>query len=126
MLFQSCVWGIAYAIDNRDITNVCAGLDLRERAGYTKKIIQFHTKINKDQVPAEVTVYIADENNEWYAGEAPVQQIASRIAACRGTSGSNPEYVYKLATEMRRIAPGEDDRHLFELETALKNIENIL
>jgi len=70
-------------------------------------------------------VYIAEENNEWYAGEASVQQIASRIAACHGTSGPNPEYVYKLAAEMRRIAPGEDDRHLFELETALQNLESI-
>lgn len=105
--------------------NVCAGLDLRERAGYTKKNIQFHTKTNEDEVPFEVMVYIADENNEWYAGEAPVQQIASRIAACHGKSGSNSEYVYKLAAEMRQIAPGEDDRHLFELETALKNTEMI-
>ncbi|XP_060867678.1 putative glutathione-specific gamma-glutamylcyclotransferase 2 isoform X2 [Metopolophium dirhodum] len=120
----SRVWGIAYAIDNRDIDNVCAGLDLRERAGYTKKVIQFHTKTNEDQIPSEVTVYIADENNEWFAGEAPIQQIASRIAVCRGTSGSNPEYVYKLAAEMRRIAPEEDDKHLFELEMALKSIEN--
>lgn len=99
-------------------------MDLRERAGYTKKILQFHSKINEDQVPSEVTVYIADENNEWYAGEASVQQIASRIAACHGSSGSNPEYVHKLAAEMRRIAPEEDDKHLFELETALQNIEN--
>lgn len=104
---------------------MCAGLDLRERAGYTKKVIQFHTKTNEYEVPIEVTVYIAEENNEWYAGEASVQQIASRIAACRGTSGPNPEYVYKLAAEMRRIAPGEDDQHLFELESALQNIENI-
>jgi cation transport regulator ChaC len=99
-------------------------LDLRERAGYTKKVIQFHTKINDDQIPSEVTVYIADENNEWYAGEASVQQIASRIAACSGTSGPNPEYVYRLAAEMRRIAPGEDDGHLFELETLLRIIES--
>ncbi|XP_015370814.1 PREDICTED: putative glutathione-specific gamma-glutamylcyclotransferase 2 isoform X2 [Diuraphis noxia] len=122
----SRVWGIAYGIDNRDIDNVCAGLDLRERAGYTKKVIQFHTKTNEDQIPSEVIVYIADENNEWFAGEAPIQQIASRIAICRGTSGSNPEYVHKLAAEMRRIAPEEDDKHLFELEMALKSIENSL
>lgn len=100
-------------------------MDLRERAGYTKKVIQFHSKINEDQVPSEVIVYIADENNEWYAGEASVQQIASRIAVCCGSSGSNPEYVHRLAAEMRRIAPEEDDKHLFELEAALQNIENI-
>lgn len=99
-------------------------MDLRERAGYTKKVIQFHTKTNEEQIPSEVTVYIADENNEWFAGEASIQQIASRIAVCRGTSGSNPEYVHKLAAEMRRIAPEEDDKHLFELEMALKSIEN--
>jgi len=99
-------------------------LDLRERAGYTKKVIQFHTKTNDDRIPSEVIVYIADENNEWFAGEASIQQIASRIAMCRGTSGSNPEYVHKLAAEMRRIAPEEDDKHLFELEMALKSIEN--
>lgn len=119
------MWGIAYEIDDRDMDNVCAGLDFRERAGYTKKVIQFHTTTVEDQVPFEVTVYIADEKNEWYAGEASVQQIAARIAACRGSSGSNSEYVYKLAAEMRRIAPKEDDKHLFELETALQNIENI-
>uniref|UniRef100_A0A2S2NC25 glutathione-specific gamma-glutamylcyclotransferase n=1 Tax=Schizaphis graminum TaxID=13262 RepID=A0A2S2NC25_SCHGA len=121
---ESKVWGIAYAIENRDIDNVCAGLDLRERAGYTKKVVQFHTRTNENQIPSEVTVYIADENNEWFAGEASIQQIASRIAICSGTSGSNPEYVHKLAAEMRRIAPEEDDKHLFELEIALKSIEN--
>lgn len=88
-------------------------------------MIQFYTKTNENQLPSEVTVYIAEENNEWYAGEASIQQIASRIAICHGISGSNLEYVFRLAVEMRRIAPGEDDRHLFELEAALQNITNM-
>ncbi|XP_050425424.1 putative glutathione-specific gamma-glutamylcyclotransferase 2 [Adelges cooleyi] len=120
---ESCVWGIAYAIDDREINQVCASLDFRERSGYTKKVIQFFTNSPDDEAPKKVTIYIADENNEWYAGEAPIQQIASRIIMCHGTSGPNPDYVYKLASEMRRIAPDEDDKHLFELEAALKLID---
>jgi len=71
--------------------------DINLRAGYTKKVVQFHAKTNENQISHyEVTVYVADENNEWFAGEASIQQIASRIVVCSGTSGSNLEYVHKI------------------------------
>jgi cation transport regulator ChaC len=47
-----------------------------------------------------------------------VTEMAAQIAASIGPSGSNPEYVFKLAEAMR--AMGVMDEHLFELERAVR------
>ena len=36
--------------------------------------------------------------------------------SCWGPSGSNVEYVVRLAEAMRRLAPGHSDPHLFGVE----------
>ena len=57
-----------------------------------------------------------------YLGPAPLGDIARQIVKCKGPSGCNTEYVLNLAQEMRKIAPGVDDQHLFSLEGHIREI----
>ncbi|XP_054271908.1 putative glutathione-specific gamma-glutamylcyclotransferase 2 [Macrosteles quadrilineatus] len=125
------VWGIAYRIENSDKQMVLRHLDFREKNGYVKISVKFypvdfiHTVENRPckGQPCELVIYLADKSNEHYAGEADIETIARQVIEASGPSGPNKEYVYKLAEYMRKIAPGEDDPHLFALEAAVKRLE---
>jgi len=45
-----------------------------------------------------------------------------QVAACRGFSGSNAEYVTRLADFLRQHVPLDDDRELFELDARVRRI----
>lgn len=57
------------------------------------------------------------------SGPASVEDIAKQIINCSGPSGTNKDYVYKLAETLRNLMPGVKDDHLFALEEALKKLE---
>lgn len=76
-----------------------------------------------DEAPFYLTIYIGEEDNPNYAGTENIDTIANHILVSRGISGSNTEYLYKLASAMRTIAPGVQDEHLFALERAVKQLE---
>lgn len=76
-----------------------------------------------DETPFYLTIYIGEEDNPNYAGTENIDTIANHILVSRGISGSNTEYLYKLASAMRTIAPGVQDEHLFALERAVKQLE---
>jgi len=63
-----------------------------------------------------VELYIADETNRLWLGEAPLEAIATQVMACKGPSGHNVEYVLCLAAFMRQCVPEVTDEHLFKLE----------
>lgn len=147
------VWGLAYKISTENIDNVVNHLDFREKGGYKKKTVLFYpcnfsksvqgtsnanvlssdlmqTSIStaslsfaSDEAPFYLTIYIGEEDNPNYAGTENVDTIANHILISRGISGSNTEYLYKLASAMRTIAPGVRDEHLFALERAVKHLE---
>ncbi|CAH2054627.1 unnamed protein product, partial [Iphiclides podalirius] len=116
------VWGIAYKIRSEDIENVTNHLDFREKNGYCKKSVTFYPK-DKSVEPFDLTLYIASNENESYAGPASLEEIAKQVISCHGPSGSNKEYVYNLARAMREIAPDVEDEHLFSLEETLRRLE---
>lgn len=78
----------------------------------------------QDPPPFYLTIYIGEEDNPNYAGMENIDTIARHILISRGISGFNTEYLYKLASAMRTIAPGIQDEHLFTLERAVKKLEN--
>ncbi|XP_028160365.1 putative glutathione-specific gamma-glutamylcyclotransferase 2 [Ostrinia furnacalis] len=119
---NSKVWGVAYKIRTEDIDQVTKHLDYREKNGYSKKTVTFHPK-DKSIEPFSLTLYIATEENESYAGAASVEDIAKQVVNCQGPSGPNKEYVYNLAKAMRQLAPDVYDEHLFALETSLRQID---
>jgi len=147
------VWGIAYKISSENIDNVVNHLDFREKGGYKKKTVLFYphnlsksvesssnaniplnnlskmsfstTSLSNtsDEAPFYLTIYIGEEDNPNYAGIENIDIIAKHIFLSRGISGSNMEYLYKLASAMRTIAPCVQDEHLFTLEKTVKQLE---
>ena len=67
-----------------------------------------------------VLVYVATERSRHYLGDCDLDTMSSQIIEARGPSGSNIEYVLKLAEYCRNNIPEDTDNHLFELEGRLK------
>ncbi|PWG61912.1 gamma-glutamylcyclotransferase [Spiribacter halobius] len=105
--------GMAYRVTPA----VFGRLDYREKNGY----LRFATELTlADGRAAEGLVYIATADNEAFAGEAPLPDIARQIAEAAGPSGSNREYLLRLAQALRNL--GADDPHVFELERLVKGV----
>ena len=64
-------------------------------------------------------VYIADHQNAAFLGEAPLEVIANQICHSKGPSGSNGDYLTKLATALKDLRI-EDD-HVFQLDAMVRN-----
>ncbi|KAM3956470.1 putative glutathione-specific gamma-glutamylcyclotransferase 2 [Aphomia sociella] len=122
---DSIVWGVAYKIRSKDIEQVTNHLDFREKNGYSKKTVTFHPKDNSVE-PFELTLYVATEDNQSYAGPASIEDIARQVIKSKGPSGTNKEYVYNLAEAMRQLVPTVKDEHLFALEAAVRNLDTDL
>lgn len=112
-------------------------LDHREKNGYQRHSVTFYpyqstaaaAEFSKQTVvagaakPRPICLYLATEDNESFAGELPLSELAAQVFSARGPSGANVEYVYRLADAMRSLFPGEPDEHLFELERLLRELE---
>lgn len=144
------VWGVAYKISPQDIDKVVKHLDYREKGGYERKSVIFYPshpikpvgthsfsngatpsdlqssnmfQTRCENAPFCITIYIGNENNPNYAGVEDIGTIAKHILVSHGPSGPNTEYLYKLASAMRLVAPGIQDEHLFTLEATVKALE---
>ncbi len=75
--------------------------------------------------------YLATSNNPFFTGQEPIDIIARQIVLASGPSGSNREYLYKLATAVRQLVMDDNlvdtitngDPHLFELENLVRALE---
>ncbi len=103
--------GVAYRIAPQSF----AALDFREKNGYRRITEPLHFK---DGTTAEGTVYLASEDNHAFLGPASEDEIAAHIAGAVGPSGSNRDYVIRLAAALRELAA--EDRHVFALEALLR------
>ena len=107
---QAICHGMAYLVTPEEF----AHLDHREKNGY----LRLATEIRfEDGSSAEGLVYIATQENAAYLGPASEQAIARQIAASRGPSGPNSEYLLELARALREL--GKDDPHVFAIERHL-------
>lgn len=70
--------------------------------------------------PGALTYIGSDDRaaNPNWGGAAPLDVLAAQIAAARGPSGSNAEYLLLLAAGLRAI--GADDGHVFDLEARVR------
>ncbi len=108
--------GAAYRIEAHDADEVLRHLDHREKGGYARHevTLRFH---DDALAPARGLLYLATLENANYLGPAPLDAIAAQVLAASGPSGTNVEYVLRLASELRRM--GESDPHVFSLEALL-------
>ncbi|XP_046387377.1 putative glutathione-specific gamma-glutamylcyclotransferase 2 [Ischnura elegans] len=134
---EARVWGVAYKINECDVEAVSQHLDYREKDGYDKVTITFFpvicpvrshcdvvTKLPEElPEPFQMCVYIGKESNCFFAGEAPLEDMARQILEAEGPSGTNREYLYQLAESTRLLFPQCQDEHLFQLEAAVKALD---
>jgi glutathione-specific gamma-glutamylcyclotransferase len=114
------VYGAAYEISNEDEASVRHVLDVREKDGYT--IIETTFYPNGPANPQRACyTYMAQPDNPFWGGDAPVDRIAEQIARARGPSGPNREYLFQLADAIRTITT-DNDEHLFQLDQLVKEI----
>jgi glutathione-specific gamma-glutamylcyclotransferase len=107
--------GMAYLVTPEEF----AHLDHREKNGY----LRLATEIRFDTGSSvEGLVYIATQENAAYLGPASERDIARQIAASRGPSGPNSEYLLGLAKALREL--GKDDPHVFAIERHLAEFDD--
>ncbi len=108
--------GRAYRVgaDARDA--VIAGLDHREKGGYALRDVDILFEAGR--APVRGVVYIATPGNPNWLGRADMAEIAAQVAAAAGPSGSNAEYVLRLADAIRSM--GAEDPHVFAVAGRLE------
>ncbi|XP_035719381.1 putative glutathione-specific gamma-glutamylcyclotransferase 2 isoform X2 [Vespa mandarinia] len=116
------VWGLAYKISIENVNNVVAHLDFREKDSIVNINNTMVVPVTEKD-PFYLTIYIGNKDNPNYAGVEDIDTIAKYIFTAHGPSGSNREYLYKLATVVRTLIPNANDEYLFLLEKAVKNLE---
>lgn len=90
-------------------------LDYREKNGY----LRVTTRLDFGRGDAaEGLVYVASQRNEAWLGPASVAEITQRVAGSAGPSGTNSDYVLRLAAGLRDL--GAEDPHVFAVEARLR------
>jgi len=102
--------GIAFRVARHARDEVIEFLDHRERGGYRRVDTMLHLH-EGDAVSG--LVYIASTDNPNFVGPAPVREIAHIVRTRTGPSGTNAEYVLRLARALDEI--GAVDDHVAEL-----------
>ena len=133
-------YGIAYEIKLENMEKTFEHLNVREKCGYSLNEVDFHTSLDinqKIQKPLLCVCYFANETNIYYSPESDTNKIAKQIYETVGPSGPNKAYLYNLCDALRFMSAelltmGEKDlgvlkydKHLFNLEILVKNLDSI-
>lgn len=113
---SAACWGVAYRIAESERGGVLRALDWREKGGFARH--ELEVRLREPAARARALVYVAGPTNPNYLGPAPLSVVAEQVRRSRGPSGSNLEYVLRLAGALRDL--GAEDPHVFELEERLE------
>jgi cation transport regulator ChaC len=108
-------WGLAFRPQGDLWSAVIADLDHRERNGYVRTDIEL--EFETGERVAAIT-YIAGAENPSFVGPAPLAAILAQVATAHGPSGSNREYVLRLAENLTGL--GVHDAEVHDLAHALE------
>jgi cation transport protein ChaC len=106
--------GLAYLVE----ASTFRQLDQREKNGYLRVAAEMTFE---DGSTATGLTYIATPDNEAWIGEASEYEIARHIRSASGPSGSNRDYLLRLAVALRDL--GLEDPHVFEIETQILQLD---
>jgi cation transport regulator ChaC len=109
--------GVVYEIHETERDAILEALDLREQGGYERLVVSARlAEPGAGEVTA--TTWVASPENPYHLGSALLDAMIAQIEEASGPSGSNVEYVLRLAEALRehRIA----DPHVGEVEDALR------
>jgi len=114
---DAACWGAAFEVDDVDASHALETLDYRERGGYVRAEVDVALRDDLGRTVRAVT-WVASPENPFYLGPTSLEAMVSQIAAAAGPSGTNRDYVLKLAATLR--AWDLADAHVFALERALR------
>lgn len=109
--------GMAYRIDAVTMNEVFEQLDHREQNGYER--VRLSMRFD-DATCVEGITYIASIGNVAWLGQASLDDMARQIAVSHGPSGSNREYLLRLADAL--VDHGFDDAHVTELACRVRSV----
>lgn len=107
-----------------DVAKSKAGLDIREQRYDQRKLMPMFEGEEGQQLPHPVLVFVGSSSPDLFLGPASLHQMAIQITQSQGPSGTNLEYLLRLAQFMRDEAPLAHDPHLFEVESAVRHLLN--
>lgn len=111
---NSVCTGMAFRIPAHAAAEVLDQLDHREKNGYSRHRHPLHAVSGRR---LDALVYIAEPGNFAWLGPAPALDVAQQIAMSVGPSGSNRDYLERLAQALREL--DADDPHVYELEALM-------
>jgi cation transport regulator ChaC len=103
-------WGAAYRVESAVLNDVIARLDERESGGFERSEQEIELASGARDY---ALVYVARAGNPNFLGPAPLSAMVEQMRASAGRSGSNSDYVLRLAAALREL--GQRDDHVFEL-----------
>jgi cation transport protein ChaC len=109
-------WGLVYRVEPARRDEVLEALDRRESGGFERRELEVRLHGAAGGVRTAL-VYVAPPGNPNYLGPAPLDAIAAQVRRSSGPSGSNTDYVLRLAACLREL--GAEDPHVFELAARL-------
>ena len=122
---QSVCWGVAYQVVGEPLASIFSYLDEREQGGFRRHQVDFYPRTGPaaTSTPSVTTaaVYIARDDNPHYLGPASVPEMARHIFHAKGPSGSNRDYLLRLAESLRGL--GITDAHVSELERHIRQLD---
>ncbi len=117
----SICWGVAYQAAGDSLESIFSYLDYREKGGFSRHHIDFFPRSDSKtqlQPISNTYVYVAQDDNPNYLGPAPIPEMAQQIFSSTGPSGSNQEYLIRLAESLRMMEV--NDEHVLELEQQVR------
>jgi cation transport regulator ChaC len=104
--------GAVYAVDDARADEALAELDDRESGGYDRADVV--VEIRGEAAPARALTWIAHPTNANHRLDAPLASVAEVVRRARGLSGTNVDYVIRLARALREM--DWHDPHVLDLE----------
>ena len=117
--------GAAYLIASADRDNVLNALDYREKNGNKRFSInvllgegeRLPPRPEVECVNTPALTYLAPQGNHAFLGEAPLSEILEQVRRSAGPSGTNLDYVKRLAEAVHAL--GGKDPHLEAVRSGL-------
>ncbi|ETN74694.1 ChaC-like protein [Necator americanus] len=130
---------VATLVEDEDSFTTGVVFEVRGKESIRQAFVHlWEREINNGYNFVEITVELADSgdvinawtciaglDNEFYLGDADLEQMAGEIRRAKGCAGPNFEYVLKLAEHVRLLFPEDRDEHLFELENRIRRLVTV-
>lgn len=101
-------WGVAFRAPAARFDAIVAELDYRERNGYERTTVELEFE---DGAREQALTYIAHAHNPSFVGPTALADLAAQIARAHGPSGSNREYLERLAAHLADIGVHDEEVH---------------